>query len=393
MGGGIRTGRIADMKPSIQRPWRIFLALALVLVVEAEPRPGFSQPAAGRRFAFPRDHGSHPEFALEWWYVTGHLYETNGLRHGFQATFFRRSTPRRTEAAAPATPTFGDDQLHLAHMAFLDGASGHFLHQERLNRDGWDAAASTNLLDVRNGNWSLRHGVGSAGDPGAGAVELRGGVRAEVAWTLSLSPAKPLVVFGTNGVSRKAAEPWASSHYLTFTRLAVTGTLTRDGRPRRVQGEAWMDHEFSSSQLGTGQVGWDWAGIQLNDGREIMAYRMRRADAATDPFSTLAWVDREGAVRHLGPASFRWEAEGRWRSPETGAEYPARVRLTVEDPVTGRPFTLQLIPIQAAQELTGGLGGIAYWEGACRVLDAEGREIGSAFMEMTGYAASLSGRL
>ncbi|MBN8248438.1 MAG: carotenoid 1,2-hydratase [Verrucomicrobia bacterium] len=362
------------------------LLVCLFCLTAAEPEPAFPRP--GTRFVFPRDHGSHPQFSLEWWYVTGHLHETNGLRHGFQATFFRRSTPRSPGDIQTATPAFGDRQLYLAHMALLDGASGQFLHQERLNREGWDAFSASNTLDVRNGNWSLRW-FGEAD----GRLELQGGIRAEASWRLTLTPAKPLVVFGTNGVSRKAAEPSAASHYLTFTRLQVSGTLSRGGQTHPVSGTAWMDHEFSSSQLGAGQVGWDWAGVQLDDGREIMAYTMRRTDGAVDPFSTLAWVDREGGVRHFGADSFQWEPEGRWRSPATGAEYPARVRLTAADPVTGRLVTLQLVPIHAAQELAGGLGGIAYWEGACRVLDATGREIGSAFLEMTGYAASMAGRL
>ncbi|MFO1459431.1 MAG: lipocalin-like domain-containing protein [Verrucomicrobiota bacterium] len=365
------------------------LGLLTVYVSGAGP-DGFETPRSGRTFTFPQDHGSHPGFSIEWWYVTGHLWETNGTRHGFQATFFRRSAPRNALGETAATTAFGDSQIHLAHMALLDGSSGRFLHQERLNREGWDAHASASGLDIRNGNWTMRwNGEDvSVRNP----IELRGSVRTDASFSLSLVPRKPLVVFGTNGVSRKAAEPWAASHYLTFPRLEVSGTLELAGKPRTVHGEAWMDHEFSSSQLGAGQVGWDWAGIQLNDGREIMAYRMRREDGSLDPFSTLAWVDAQGGVRHLGPDQFQWTPDGRWRSPATDAVYPARIRLTAFDPQSGTPRTLTLEPVAAAQELTGGLGGIAYWEGACRVLDASGRDVGRAFLEMTGYAGSLSGR-
>lgn len=377
---------------------RKVIALALGVLVSlsgaGESSSGGAFPQPGRVFTFPRDHGSHPEFSLEWWYVTGHLFETNGIRHGFQATFFRRSGPTNRPPEAPGTVTFGDANLHLAHMALLDGRSGAFLHQERLNREGWDAGAATNGLDVRNGNWSLRmtSGLGN-GSNSATVLELHGGIRAEAAFRLTLVPRKPLVVFGTNGVSRKGAEPSAASHYLTFPRLDVSGELTLNNEGRAVRGEAWMDHEFSSSQLGSGQVGWDWAGIQLKDGRELMAYRMRRADGSTDPFSTLAWVDRSGAVQQVGSSGFRWESEGGWRSPVSGATYPARVRLTAVDPESGQEVVLVLEPIRPAQELIGALEAIAYWEGACRVRDAQGREIGSAFLEMTGYAASMSGRL
>ena len=267
---------------------------------------GFAHPTPGRVFSFPRDHGSHPEFALEWWYLTGHLWETNGARYGFQATFFRRAAPRTSTPESPTSDAFGDQQLYLAHMALLEASTGRFLHQERLNREGWDAGSSTNALDVRNGNWWLRPLPDPPDSPAHPLnLELNGGIRAEASFRLTLTPRKPLVIFGTNGVSRKAAEPSAASHYLTFTRLAATGRLTLEGRERPVQGEVWMDHEISSSQLGAGQVGWDWAGIQLTDGREIMAYRMRRSDGSTDPFSTLTWVDRPMFARSVPKK--RWE--------------------------------------------------------------------------------------
>ena len=126
---------------------RGILAVLLVGFLQAAEVPkqtpeGFAVPQPGTRFTFPRDHGSHPDFALEWWYLTGHLYETNGARYGFQATFFRRASPRSTAPSA-ATPGFGDDQLYLAHMALLDAQTGEFRHQERLNRAGWDADDAT----------------------------------------------------------------------------------------------------------------------------------------------------------------------------------------------------------------------------------------------------------
>ena len=354
---------------------------------------GFAVPRPGIRFEFPRDHGSHPEFGIEWWYLTGHLESAQGRRWGYQATFFRRAAPRTSPEAAVATSaSFGTGQVFLAHMALLEVSTGRFVHQERLNREGWDAGASTNRLEVRNGNWWLRQE--DPASAGAGPVlRLSGGIRAEAAFGLTLVPAKPLVVFGTNGVSRKAAEPTAASHYLTFTRLKTTGELVQDGVRHEVTGETWMDHEFSSSQLGAGQVGWDWACLQLADGREVMAYRMRRTDGSTDPFSTLAWIDREGTVHQVGAEQFRWEAVGTWRSPGTGAEYPAGVRLTTRDPGTGQEVVFLVEPLVANQELTGAIGGIPYWEGACRVRDGEGREVGRAFLEMTGYAATMQGKL
>jgi predicted secreted hydrolase len=332
---------------------------------------GFALPQPGHRFEFPRDHGAHPEFKLEWWYVTGHLYDESKRRYGFQATFFRQTAPDRST------------ELHLAHMALLDVAEGRFLHQERLNRDGWDASAQRVTLEVRNGPWSLRRADGPRD-----VMELAGGIRSDVNFRLSLTPSKPLVVFGENGVSRKGDDPTAASYYLTFSRLQVTGELTLGaGVPRRVSGEAWMDHEISSSQLSANQVGWDWISIQLRDEpRELMLYRLRRADGSEDPASTLQWVSPESRPQRSPHA---WEVLSTWKSPATGAVYPSRIRLTTKDPQSGENRTFILEPLKSAQELTGDLAGIAYWEGACRVLDDRQREIGSAYMELTGYARAL----
>lgn len=359
---------------------------------ESQPlrtKDGFALPQAGHRFEFPRDHGSHPEFKIEWWYVTGHLYTEANRRFGFQATFFRRAGPLDNAGTEPVSPSpwFRDDQIYLAHMAVLDVRSGRFRFQERLNRAGWNARAATNTLSVENGDWSLEWA-----DPKTNRMELRGGIRGQAAFSLNLEPRKPLMVFGENGLSRKAAEPSAASYYLTFPRLGVEGSLRWGKESWPVRGQAWMDHEISSSQLGSDQVGWDWACLQFEDGREIMTYRMRRQDGSTDPFSTLAWVGRDGRVTQVGPSRFTWRNEANWKSPETGAVYPFPVRLETVDPETERPVQFRLVPLAPNQELNGGVGGIAYWEGACRVLDPSGREIGSAFLELTGYAGDLTDR-
>jgi predicted secreted hydrolase len=330
---------------------------------------GFAVPQPGHVFAFPRDHGSHPEFKIEWWYLTGHLFAADGRRFGYQATFFRSAAPDKTT------------HLHLAHMALINVATGRFYHQERLNREGWDAGSSTNTLDLHNGPWSLRFT-----DETAERMELRGGIRAEAGFNFTLTPAKPLVIFGENGVSRKGAAPTAASYYLTFPRLRTEGTLTLGTETFTIAGESWMDHEISSSQLDKNQVGWDWVSVHFKDGRELMFYRLRLRDGLSDPASSLTWVDAAGRTQK---SDFKWDVIDRWTSPTTGAVYPIRVRLTTTDPSTGKLIALILDPLAKNQELTGNLGGIPYWEGACRVLDADGRELGNAYMELTGYAKDL----
>ena len=195
-----------------------------------------------------------------------------------------------------------------------------------------------------------------------------------------------------DGFSRKGASPTASSHYLTFSRLVVAGELTLAGGKQAVRGQAWMDHEISSSQLDDDQAGWDWASLQLKDGREIMAYRLRKKDGSTDPFSQLAWVNAKGVVTNRKSTQFTWSNVRTWRSPVTAAVYPVHVRLTTTDPATGQPASFRLEPILLQQELNGALGGIPYWEGACHVLNEQGENIGSAYLELTGYVGSLADR-
>lgn len=349
----------------------------------AQTAEGFALPQPGKVFEFPRDHGSHPDFKIEWWYVTGHLFAEDGRRFGFQATFFRQAN----KSDGAETSLFQHRQLHLGHMALLDAKTGRFLHEERLNRAGWDADSSVSTLDVRNGNWSLR-----LLDEATNRMALRGTFEGEASFELEMTPQKPLVVFGENSVSRKAALPSAASYYLTFPRLQCNGQLRLGGETLKVSGEAWMDHEISSSQLSSEQEGWDWAAIQLRDGREIMVYRLRLKKGGIDPHSTLSWVDAQSRVQTVKPDGFVWKPLSYWTSPVTKAKYPIRVEIETQDPATGKPMRLRLEPLAEAQEQTGALGGTAYWEGACRVLDEQGKEIGSAFLELAGYTGDLAQR-
>lgn len=358
---------------------------------------GFAVPQPGHLFVYPRDHGSHPEFKLEWWYITGHL-KAKGSRHlGFQATFFRQSSPKDVGGEDSDSNSFSHCQMYLGHFALLDAERGAFVHQSRLNRSGWDAGANTNRLEVWNGNWRLEGREASHpaewGKASQIDLELAGTIRGDARLALKLTPTHPMVVFGTNGVSRKADEPTAASYYLTFPRLAVSGTVQVRGELLPVDGEAWMDHEVSSSQLGANQVGWDWACLQLDDGRSIMCYRMRQKDGKTDPNSSLTWIAPSGDLTSYGPSQFRWSSLKDWKSPKTAARYPNHVRLDTIDPTTGKPTILDLEPLAEDQELTDDIGGVAYWEGACRVKNSTGNEIGHAFLELTGYTGNLASRL
>ena len=347
-------------------------------------KEGFLIPQTNAELTFPRDHGSHPNFKIEWWYLTGHLFNESKARYGFQATFFRLA--QRAPKANQEAVNFGADQLYMAHMAVVDVSSKRYHHEERLNRNGWDASSRSGDLGLRNGNWTLARAEDDS-------INLSGSIRADAQIDLTLTPTKPLVRFGKDGVSRKSADATASSYYLTFTRLATTGTLRIDGKDHQVHGQAWMDHEISSGQLSRDQIGWDWVSMQLNDGREIMAFILRTATGEPDPFSCLTWITQEGDTIHVPQDGFTWDYQGDWTSPTSKATYPIAPIIRVSDPNTGKAVTYTLRPVMKEQELIGRLTGIAYWEGACDVLNAKGDAIGQAYLELTGYAQGLANYL
>lgn len=349
------------------------LAVAPLLLQQVPERTpdGFLVARPGHVFQFPKDHGSHPGFRTEWWYWTGHLTDERGQAFGFQLTFFRQASPL---AAWKGSAAWRSDEIHLAHAALTDGAAGTFHSEERLDRGGLMAGAASSGIEIFHGSWS------------GTADRLQFQVRGRTL-ELAVSALTPPVIFGEGGVSRKGADPTAASHYVTFPRLKVSGLLREaGGGTHAVKGLAWMDHEWSSNQLDPEQVGWDWAGIQLDDGRSLMAYRLRKADGSQDPWSSATLVDGRGQVIARS-RDFRMRAQGAWTSPRSKAQYP--LPLTVE--AFGETWRLE--PLVPDQELgVDRPGGITYWEGACRVRDASGAERGRAYLELTGYAHSLKGR-
>ena len=360
--------------------------LPLASQVPTRTPDSFTNAKPGYRFSFPRDHGSHPTFRTEWWYFTGHLWNLDGSRRfGYQLTFFRQATPPshkstgKSEVQSSGSSAWRSDQIFLAHATLTDEIGKRFLVSERLNRAGLVAGAAEDHLAVFNESWK-------AEQDDSGLIRLHLSVQGAVLDLTMQAPATP-VIFGEDGVSRKGAEPTAASHYLTFPRLPASGTLKLpNAAPIRVSGRTWMDHEFSSNQLSADQIGWDWAGIQLREGRSLMVYRMRRKDGSQDPFSSLTEVDAKGRITR-STRDFKVSENGSWTSPRSNTRYPQP--MTFE--AWGERFTL--VPLLQDQELrTDRSTGITYWEGACRVLDGSGKEIGDAYLEQTGYAHSLKGR-
>ena len=346
----------------------------------------YSIPRPGSVLQFPRDHGSHSDFKIEWWYLTGHLFASNDKKHrfGFEATFFRLG--QRPGSKPTEVENFGTDQIYMAHMALTDLAGKRFYHEERLNREGWNACAKVGDLSLRNGNWSLHRSSD-------GNLSLRGSIQSKVTLSLELEPLKPHVIFGENGVSRKGPSESASSYYITWTRLGASGKLRVDGKEWRVDGSAWMDHEISSSQLDEGQTGWDWVSVQFDDGRELMAYVLRLKEGGYSEYSQLVWISREGDMIHQKFGSFTWTPGGSWTSEVTDAVYPIRPAFTTIDPKSEKERTFTIAPLMENQEMTGALTGVPYWEGACDVIDETGVKVGRAYLELAGYVPGLSERL
>ncbi len=334
--------------------------------------PDYRLALPGYDYTFPRDHGAHADYKLEWWYYTGHLDAEDGRRFGYELTFFRIGMDRRS-----ANPSVWNvDALHVAHFALSDLDGGEFRFHERVNRAGPGIArAATGTLDVANGSWTavLENDV----------MKLRAfadGVLLE----LELTSEKAPVVHGIGGVSQKAEGVGQASHYYSMTRMATTGLLSIDGAAVRVTGESWMDHEFGTNQLAPEQVGWDWFSIQFDDGEELMIYQLRRNDQTIDGSSSGTVVDADGATRHLTRDEFTIASMRDWASPKSEAVYRLDWRMEIPD----LGADLRIVPLMDDQELvTIRSTGIAYWEGAVRIEGTwKGRRVtGKGYVELTGY--------
>jgi len=352
----------------------IFLALFFLLAGTAS---GFERALPGRVFEFPRDHFSHPEFELEWWYYTGNLRASTGRRFGFELTFFRRAVERDRPVETP----WEIDQYWLAHFAVSDIESGRFLKTERVNRSGPGlAGASHSQALIWNGNWRVRWL--DLDDP-TGAQELRA-ISDEAELALELRPAKQPVVNGVDGVSQKASGEGRASYYISFTRLETSGRIVLNDESYEVEGLAWMDHEFSTASMGPGQAGWDWLSIQLDDGSDLLLYRLRSLDGSVDVHSSGTYVDPGGRALHLRQEDFVMTPGRTWRSEVTGGEYPVQWR--IEAPGLG--LRLEVTTLLDGQEVVAGRSASPnYWEGAVDYRgELRGKVVnGAGYLEMTGY--------
>jgi predicted secreted hydrolase len=365
---------------------------------------GFAQVLEPRGFEFPRDHGPHPEYRQEWWYVTGNLDSASGERFGFQLTFFRfalapegqaasaaqpPSSTALAQAALPAKtlpsaqpPSLGSEsswrtgQIYMAHFAITDVAHQQFRFTQKLSRGAVGLAGARNPpLRVWIDDWSL-----GTVDPDGAHWTLRA-AQSGYELTLDAQVLQPPVLNGDRGFSRKSSDPGSASYYYSIPRVSVRGRLMRDGKPVEVQGLAWVDREWGSGTLGSSEQGWDWFALQLQDGTALMFYSLRNHDGGRDPHSAGTWISAAGQSRPLSSDQVQIDVLDYWKNPR-GERYPAhwRVRVPTES------IDVDVRPVFPNQELAAST---RYWEGAVDVTGASAgqKTSGRGYVELVGYAA------
>ena len=346
-------------------------AQTIAAATAATAATGFYPPVKPRRLNFPRDHGAHPEYRTEWWYLTGWLGQ-GPTAMGFQLTFFRSRTQH-----APANPSrLAPTQLLFAHAALAVAPKNAFLHANRSGRlGGTQLRAETADTDVQFEDWHLRRTQGARGEVYAGRFAGEG-----FAVSFYASTALPALLRGQDGLSSKGPEALQASHYYSRAPLSVKADVTLGKQTQALEGKAWLDHEWSSQLMMPGAVGWDWLGINLLDGGTLMAFQIRNEKAAPI-YAHVDARDRAGRATK-GWQGLRWQPAGSWRAKSL-IDYPLPMDLWVGEE------RYQLVPLMLDQEVdarasTGGF----YWEGAVSLMQGE-RLLGQGYLELTGYGAPL----
>jgi predicted secreted hydrolase len=353
--------------------------ISAVAAISGGDTVGFARALEVIPFSFPEDHGPHPEYRTEWWYLTGNLASPSGEAFGFQVTFFRNSL---SPHPAGRSSVWDTNQLWMAHFALTDLEGGRHVTGERFARGAAGmAGAEASPFRVWLGDWELAGTIDDAFPMTIRALEE------DARLELTAVTLKPPVLQGDRGLSRKGPEPGNASYYITWSRLDLTGTIEIAGQVHNVRGTGWMDREWSTSALGEEHVGWDWFSLQLDDGRDLMFFELRRDDGTQDPLNHGALVEADGQSRMLSAGEVRIEPLDWWESPVDGARYPSGWRLTVPD----EALDLTITPRLRDQEMNLSF---RYWEGAVAIEgDAGGRPVrGVGYVELTGYADEAGGR-
>lgn len=328
-----------------------------------------------RRLDFPRDFGAHPEVRTEWWYITGHAQDKAGRQFGFQLTFFRA----RVDVAQTLQSRFAARQLIFAHAAVTDLQGGKLWHDQRIARQGFGVAqVSEQDTDVQLDRWSLqRQG------PVQESSYLASLAAKDVSLELQCRTTGPVLLQGQQGLSRKGPQESQASYYYSQPQLVARGQIGLKNQRFEVQGRAWLDHEWSQELLHPQAQGWDWIGMNLDDGSALTAFVLRRADASA-LWAGGSFRSAGGASRSFEPHEVGMRALRHWVSPHSKARYPVDWQI---DTPAGR-YTVKALLDDQELDSRNSTGAI-YWEGLSELLDAQGRRVGRGYLEMTGYWAPL----
>ncbi|MEO8656328.1 MAG: carotenoid 1,2-hydratase, partial [Ramlibacter sp.] len=296
------------------------------------------------RLQFPRDHGAHPALRTEWWYVTGQA-RAGEREFGFQVTFFRS----RVEGTQGMTSRFAAKQLLFAHAALTDVQGRKLWHDQRIAREGFEIAfAAEDDTRVRLRDWSLVRGP---------RHYLAQAVAGDFALDLRCAPTQPPVLQGAQGLSRKGPLPQQASYYYSQPQLAVAGAITLRGQRFDVVGKAWLDHEWSDEYLAPEAVGWDWIGMNLDDGSALTAFRLRKADGSP-LWDGGSFRSSQGSLYTFAPGEAAFSPQRRWTSPLSQAVYP--VEWIVRTPADF--YTVKALIDNQELDSRNSTGAI-YWEG------------------------------
>ena len=336
-----------------------------VHAAEVAPEP-YADVTPGHMMTFPRDFGSHASFRTEWWYVTGWLADATGAPLGFQITFFRTRTGNQFDNPS----AFAARELLIAHVAISDPVRGRLWSDQRIRRAGSGLAeAASDDTRVWIDDWRLQR----AGEGYDARVQAEG-----FALQLQLQVTQPPLLNGEAGFSQKGPAPLSASEYYSQPHLQARGTVTRGARRDQVTGEAWLDHEWSSQYLDPAAVGWDWVGINLQDGAALTAFQIRDG-AGGQYWAGATFRSAEGVTQSSPPSQIDFRALRHWHSTRMNVDYPISWRVRVGT----REWELQ--PLMDDQENDTRLtSGALYWEGAVRALE-NGKVVGSGYLELTGY--------
>ncbi len=344
----------------------------VVSVMSGSDTVGYAHATTPREFVFPQDHGAHPDFKTEWWYFTGNLVDRNGRRFGFQLTFFRSAL---SPDSVQSSSNWATNQMYMGHFALTDIAGNRFYSFEQFARGAADlAGVQSDPFRVWLYDWQVRSTKNTL-------FPLRVEARdSTVSLDLILDSLKPLVLQGERGLSRKGRGEGNASYYYSYTRMAAEGVVIIGGERYAVDGTAWLDREWSTSALEQEQEGWDWFALQLSNGADLMYYQLRTTGGKADSASSGVLVAADGTTIPLKAADVDLAVVRRWKSPRSGATYPAAWRLRIPK----HDIDIEATPLASDQELQVS---VRYWEGATTVRGTwKGAQVdGYGYVELTGY--------